>query len=140
MNIEIENMINKMRDRAKKKLKFMEDNSDILFKEIAQEISDVELFNTIGAYAERVGYYIHFFKTKQMSNDFDKPQIVDVHYIHIYKEDYLVASIYFDSYNSILSSMTIPYYEIYVNGDVERFLVSNEEERKLYDMVVNTLK
>ena len=140
MNVKIENMINKMKERNKKKLKFIEDNSDILSREITQEVSEVSLFNKIGAYAESVGYYIHFFKSKQMSNNFDRPQIVDVHYIHIYKEDYLKVSIYFDGDNSILSTMGVPYYEIYVGGDVERFLMSDEEEMKLYDIITDVLK
>ena len=96
-----------------------------------QEISEIPLFNLIGHYADTKGYGVVYFKVLMKSYE-EKY----MHYIHLYKDEDMKVSIYFDDCNYI----HFPYYEIYFAGDVERFSNTEKSEMELFDVVKELCK
>lgn len=102
-----------------------------------QEHSEVDLFNKIGLMAGTLGYnpvyfkvlYPKFIETENgFEFDFDYKYI---HYIHLYKNEDMQISIYYDKYNIVAMFPEEPYYELYDNCDVERFLDTEEGRSEL---------
>ena len=58
-----------------------------------------------------------------------------IHYIHIYGDEGLKVSIYFDVDSLVRLSQKFPYYELYDMNDVERFLATDEDEAVLFNTV-----
>ena len=110
-----------------------------------QELSEIPLFNKIGDYAEKQGYDVVYFKSlmpkiKEDKIDLSNPTMDNfgykyIHYIHIYGDEGLKVSIYFDVDSLVRLSQEIPYYELYDMNDVERFLATDEDEAVLFNTV-----
>ena len=132
----MEDIIKRLKEKNKKKLEFIEQNSDVLGKEIVQSKSEVKLFNTIGNFATDKGYNSVYFKTKTIGIHEDNFRTVDVHYIHIYDGSKLNVSIYYDKDRSILSNLNIPYYEMYDGSKTKRFFANEEEEVTLLNETI----
>ena len=117
----------------------------MLGKEEFQEVSEVAIFNEIGDYAENQGYDVVYFKSlfhkiKKDKIDLSNPTMDNfdykyIHYIHIYGDEGLKVSIYFDVDSLVRLSQEIPYYELYDMNDVERFLATDEDEAVLFNTV-----
>ena len=117
----------------------------MLGKEEFQELSEIPLFNKIGDYAEKQGYDVVYFKSlmpkiKEDKIDLSNPTMDNfnykyIHYIHIYGDEGLKVSIYFDVDSLVRLSQEIPYYELYDMNDVERFLATDEDEAILFNAV-----
>ena len=117
----------------------------MLGKEELQEVSEVAIFNEIGNYAEKQGYDVVYFKSlmpkiKEDKIDLSNPTMDNfnykyIHYIHIYGDEGLKVSIYFDVDSLVRLSQEIPYYELYDMNDVERFLATDEDEAVLFNTV-----
>ena len=117
----------------------------MLGKEEFQEVSEVAIFNEIGNYAENQGYDVVYFKSlfpkiKKDKIDLSNPTMDNfdykyIHYIHIYGDEGLKVSIYFDVDNLVRLSQEIPYYELYDMNDVERYLATDEDEAVLFNTV-----
>ena len=117
----------------------------MLGKEEFQELSEIPLFNKIGDYAEKQGYDVVYFKSlmpkiKKDKIDLSNPTMDNfgykyIHYIHIYGDEGLKVSIYFDVDSLVRLSQEIPYYELYDMNDVERFLATDEDEAILFNAV-----
>ena len=117
----------------------------MLGKEEFQEVSEVAIFNEIGDYAENQGYDVVYFKSlfpkiKKDKIDLSNPTMDNfdykyIHYIHIYGNEGLKVSIYFDVDSLVRLSQEIPYYELYDMNDVERFLATDEDEAVLFNTV-----
>ena len=105
-----------------------------------QELSEVPLFNLIGCYADQKGYDVVYFKTLMPKGRDDNFEYKYMHYIHLYKDEEMKISIYFDKHN--LGSMfpEYPYYELYDRCDTERFLDTDEEEMNLFDRVQELIR
>ena len=96
-----------------------------------QEYSEVDLFNKIGFIAGTLGYNpVYFivlhpkFIVTENGFEFDYKYM---HYIHLYKNEDMQISIYYDKYNLGAMFPEKPYYELYDNCDVERFLDTDED-------------
>ena len=114
----------------------------MLWREEFQELSEVEIFNVIGAYAESQKYNPLYFKvahSKEVDEELNDTVIKYMHYIHLYKDEELVISIYFDEHNLGMMYPEFKYYELYHKGNVERFLKTNEDEIRLFDKVIKLI-
>ena len=117
----------------------------MLGKEEFQELSEIPLFNKIGDYAEKQGYYVVYFKSLMPKIEEDKIDLSNltidkfdykyIHYIHIYEDIGLKVSIYFDVDGSVCLFQEFPYYELYDMNDVERYLATDEDEAILFNTV-----
>ena len=117
----------------------------MLGKEEFQEVSEVAIFNEIGDYAENQGYDVVYFKSlfpkiKEDKIDLSNPTMDNfnykyIHYIHIYGDEGLKVSIYFDVDSLVCLFQEFPYYELYDMNDVERFLATDEDEAVLFNTV-----
>ena len=58
-----------------------------------------------------------------------------VHYVHIYGDEGLKVSIYFDVDSLVCLFQEFPYYELYDMNDVERYLATDEDEAVLFNTV-----
>lgn len=123
-----------IKDRFKNKQKnfseFMNKYSDILAKEVFQEKSEIEIFNKIGELAINKNYNVVFFKAKVINSFGEELKLVDMHYIHIYKNEELKISIFYDREGTTLSYLGQPYYELYNGYNTKCFLY--DEEDKLF--------
>ena len=104
-----------------------------------QEHSEVDLFNKIGFMAETLGYNPVYFKVlnpkiKNIENGFEF-EYKYMHYIHLYKDEEMKISIYFDKHNLGCMFPEYPYYELYDRCDTERFLNTDEEAMNLFNRV-----
>ena len=102
-----------------------------------QKYSEVDLFNKIGFMAETLGYEPVYFKTlmpkcivNEVENEFEFDHKY-MHYIHLYKNEDMKISIYYDKYNIGAMFPEEPYYELYDKCDVERFLDTEEDRSEL---------
>jgi len=100
-----------------------------------QEYSEIDLFNKIGFMAETLDYNPVYFKVlnpkiKSIENGFEFDYKY-MHYIHLYKNEVMKISIYYDKYNLGAMFPEQPYYELYDKCDVERFLDTDEDRRNL---------
>ena len=117
----------------------------MLGKEEFQEVSEVAIFNEIGDYAEKQGYDVVYFKSlmpkiKEDKIDLSNPTMDNfdykyIHYIHIYGDEGLKVSIYFDVESLVCLFQEFPYYELYDMNDVERYLATDEDEAVLFNTV-----
>lgn len=112
-----------------------------LGKQINLEVSDIELFNSIGQYAKEQGFNVLYFKVlhpklEKASDGFEFGYEY-LHYIHI-KDEQLVVSIYFDI-KDLAGVVGRPYFELYDCSDVERFLDNDIEQELLIDKVKEIL-
>ena len=117
----------------------------MLGKEEFQEVSEVAIFNEIGDYAEKQGYDVVYFKSlmpkiKEDKIDLSNPTMDNfdykyIHYIHIYGDEGLKVSIYFDVDSLVCLFQEFPYYELYDMNDVERYLATDEDEAVLFNTV-----
>ena len=117
----------------------------MLGKEEFQEVSEVAIFNEIGDYAENQGYDVVYFKSlfpkiKKDKIDLSNPTMDNfdykyIHYIHIYGDEGLKVSIYFDVDSLVCLFQEFPYYELYDMNDVERYLATDEDEAVLFNTV-----
>ena len=117
----------------------------MLGKEEFQEVSEVAIFNEIGDYAENQGYNVVYFKSlfPKMNKDnlglssltMDNFNYKYIHYIHIYGDEGLKVSIYFDVDSLVCLFQEFPYYELYDMNDVERYLATDEDEAVLFNTV-----
>ena len=112
-------------------------------KEI-QEYSEIDLFNKIGVIVKPLGYNPIYFKVSM-------PKFIEVgedlefdykymHYIHLYKNEDMKISIYYDKYNLGAMFPEQPYYELYNKCDVERFLDTEEDRNELLNRLNELLK
>ena len=102
----------------------------MLGKEEFQEVSEVAIFNEIGNYAENQGYDVVYFKSlfPKMNKDnlglssltMNDLEYKYVHYVHIYGDEGLKVSIYFDVDSLVCLFQEFPYYELYDLNDVKR--------------------
>ena len=108
-----------------------------------QEHSEVDLFNKIGFIAETLGYHPVYFKAlkpmlMETENGFKMGEEY-IHYIHLYKGEYIKISIYYDKYNLWSMFPEEPYYELYDKCDVERFLDTEEDRSELLNRLKELL-
>ena len=108
-----------------------------------QEYSEVDLFNKIGFMAETLGYNPVYFKAlkpmlMETENGFKMCQEY-MHYIHLYKDEDMKISIYYDKYNLGAMFPEEPYYELYDKCDVERFLDTEEDRSELLNKLKELL-
>lgn len=112
-----------------------------------QEHSEVDLFNKIGFMAETLGYEPVYFKTlmpkcivDEVDNEFEfEIDYKYMHYIHLYKDEGMQISIYYDKYNIGAMFPEEPYYELYDKCDVERFLDTEEDRSELLNRLKELL-
>ena len=90
-----------------------------------QKYSEVDLFNKIGFMARTLGYDPVYFKYKYM------------HYIHLYKNEDMQISIYYDKLGAMFPEK--PYYELYDKCDIERFLDTEEDRSELLNKLKELL-
>lgn len=100
-----------------------------------QEYSEIDLFNKIGFMAGTLGYHPVYFKAlnpkvKNIENGFEF-EYKYMHYIHLYKDEDVKISIYYDKCNLGAMFPEEPYYELYDREDVERFLDTDEDRNNL---------
>ena len=110
----------------------------MLGKEEFQEVSEVAIFNEIGDYAENQGYDVVYFKSlfpKMNKDNLGNFEYKYVQYIHIYGDEGLKVSIYFDVDSLICLFQEFPYYELYDLNEVERYLATEEGEILLFNSV-----
>ena len=130
-NMSPKEVIRCLEEIDKKRIKFIEDNSDILHKKIYSENSDIDLLNEVGKYASSKYYDVVYFKTKEIPMFGEEFKIVDLHYIHIYnKEGCLCISIFCDNEGGTMSSMYRSHYELY-DTDTVKIYFKNEENALL---------
>ena len=108
-----------------------------------QEYSEVDLFNKIGFMAETLGYNPVYFKAlkpmlMETENGFKMGQEY-MHYIHLYKDEDMKISIYYDKYNLGAMFPEKPYYELYDKCDIERFLDTEEDRSELLNKLKELL-
>ena len=113
----------------------------MLFKDVKEETSPIEVFNTIGSLLPKNCTPIYF-KSKLPKFSFDEEgQIINdfgyLHYIHIHQDGQLKISIYFDN-NSIGSLIGEDYYELYDLEDIHRYFIG--EEKDLINHVMKLIK
>ena len=112
-------------------------------KQEIQEFSEIDLFNKIGLMTEILGYTPVYFKVLN-------PKMVDsgdsfsfeykyMHYIHLYKNEEMKISIYYDKYNLGAMFPGEPYYELYDMCYVERFLDTEEDRNDLLNRLKELL-
>ena len=112
-------------------------------KQEFQEHSEINLFNKIGLMSETLGCNPVYFKVEQPKlTNFEGTfefEYKYMHYIHLYKDDDMKISIYYDKYNlgSMLSEE--PYFELYDRCDVERFFDTEEDINNLLSRVNDLL-
>jgi len=129
-------ILERLREKHRRVSEFINENYDILNKEEVQSKSEIDLFNKIGDYAIDKNYHPVYFKSKKPSNyNEENIRMVDVHYIHIYNDNGLKASVYYDGEGSMLSHMGQLYYELYDLSDTKRFLRGKEDELLLLNEV-----
>lgn len=113
-----------------------------------QEYSEIDLFNKIGFMAETLGYNPVYFKTlmpkcivyEEVENEFEfEFDYRHIHYIHLYKDEDMKISIYYDKYNLGAMFPEEPYYELYDKCDVERFLDTEEDRSELLNRLKELL-
>ena len=117
----------------------------MLINEELQDVSEIAIFNEIGNYAEKQGYDVVYFKSlmpkiKKDKIDLSNPTMDNfnykyIHYIHIYGDEGLKVSIYFDVDSLVRLFQEFPYYELYDMNDVERYLATDEDEAVLFNTV-----
>lgn len=123
----------------------------MIFERTIQEHSEKAIFNEIGAYAIERGYEVILFKSKipklkdlknnDVEIDFeDAIELVDMHYIHILKDEVLKVSIYYDEYNAASFVPSSSYYEIYDMIDIERFNDNEDGKIALFEEAKKLLK
>jgi hypothetical protein len=109
-----------------------------------QKYSEIGLFNKIGFIAEELGHNAVYFKIMM-------PKVVEVgeefkldhkymHCIHLYKNEGMKISIYYDKH--ILGSM-LPeqsYFELYDGLNIERFLDTKEDRSNLINRLSKLLQ
>lgn len=108
-----------------------------------QKYSEVDLFNKIGFIAETLGYNPVYFKVlkpmlMETENGFKMGEEY-MHYIHLYKDEDMQISIYYDKYNIGPMFLEEPYYELYDMCDVERFLDTEEDKSELLNRLKELL-
>lgn len=108
-----------------------------------QEYSEVDLFNKIGFMAGTLGYHPVYFKAlkpmlMETENGFKMGQEY-MHYIHLYKDEDMKISIYYDKYNLGAMFPEEPYYELYDMCYVERFLDTEEDRSELLNKLKELL-
>lgn len=99
--------------------------------------SEIPLFNLIGGYAEEKGYNAVYFKVLRpkiatVDGDFEYKYM---YYIHLYKDDEMKLSIYYDKYNLGSMFLECPYFELYDKLNIKRFLDIDEDKIDLFDKV-----
>ena len=104
---------------------------ETISKQVVLEKSRVYIFNRIGDYAIKNGLKCTYFENQitnfiTMEQDRCGTKTNIVHYIHIYKEEELIMSIFLDN-DSIYSPIPCSYYEMYYNYEVQKFYDSEEE-------------
>ena len=105
-----------------------------------QEYSEIDLFNKLGFMAGTLGYNPVYFKVLhpkfiETENGFEFDYKY-MHYIHLYKNEDMKISIYYDKYNIGAMFPEEPYYELYDKCDIERFLETEEDRRILVISVI----
>ena len=125
---ELDLIKDRLKNKQKNFSKFMEENSDVLAKEIFQEKSEIEIFNKIGEFAINKNYNVVFFKVKAINSFGEELKLADIHYIHIYKNEELKISIFYDKEGTTLSYLGQPYYELY-NGRSTKCFICGEEDK-----------
>ena len=108
-----------------------------------QEYSEVDLFNKIGFMAGTLGYHPVYFKVLhpkfiETENGFEFDYKY-MHYMHLYKNEDMQISIYYDKYNLGAMFPEEPYYELYDKCDVERFLDTEEDRSELLNKLKELL-
>ena len=123
-------------------------------REEIQSRSEIEIFNKIGEYANNKDCSVIYFKTlmptltHRNSEDIIKDNNIHnmylydakfehIHFIHLYREEKLILSIYFDNYNLTNLFNDKGYYELSNFIDNERFTKGNED--KLYERIKELL-
>ena len=103
-----------------------------------QEVSEIPLFNLIGEYGESKGYDVVYFKSVVPKNSKEHKYM---NYIHLYKDEELNISIYFNTFDIEIFEVN-SYYELYRSdtAETERFFATIEEERRLFDTVKKLIK
>ena len=100
-----------------------------------QEYSEIDLFNNIGFLVETLGYTPVYFKVlhPKMLETEKGFEIINkyMHYIHLYKDEEMKISIYYDKYNLGAMFPEEPYFELYDKCDIERFLDTEEDRNNL---------
>lgn len=109
-----------------------------------QEYSEIDLFNKIGFMAGTLGYNPVYFKAlnpklNKIENGFEFVYKY-MHYIHLYKNEDMKISIYYDKYNIGAMFPEEPYYELYDKCDVERFLDTEEDRRNLLNRLKELIR
>ena len=104
-----------------------------------QEYSEIDLFNKLGFMARTLGYNPVYFKVLhpkfiETENGFEFDYKY-MHYMHLYKNEDMKISIYYDKYNIGAMFPEEPYYELYDKCDIERFLETEEDRRNLFNKV-----
>ena len=95
------------------KLKGEKIKMNVVYDEIYLDKSEIDIFNKIGEYADSKGYVVVYFKTKGMLHKDKYTQ-----YIHIYEDEELKISIY---YNDIKLEKLEKYFELYDIENIHRF-------------------
>lgn len=100
-----------------------------------QECSEIDLFNEIGEIVENLGYtpvYFKVLKPKMIETE-DAFEIISkyMYYIHLFKNEEMKISIYYDKYNLGAMFPEEPYFELYDLNGVERFLDTEEDRNNL---------
>ena len=103
-----------------------------------QEVSEMHLFNLIGEYGESKGYDVVYFKSVVPKNSKEHKYMK---YIHLYKDEELNISIYFNTFDIEVFKVN-SYYELYISdtGEAERFWATIEDEKRLFDTVKKLIK
>ena len=104
-----------------------------------QEYSEIDLFNKIGFMLGTLGFKPVYFKVLhpkfiETENGFEFDYKY-MHYMHLYKNEDMKISIYYDEYNIGAMFPEEPYYELYDRCDTERFLDTDEDRRNLFNKV-----
>ena len=113
-------------------------------REEVQEYSEIGLFNAVGLMARDLGYEVVYFKSLTPSFlGFGEDLEIDykyIHFIHLYKDEELKISIYYDKYNLAPMFPEQPYFELYDRLDTERFLDTEEDRNNLVNRLSELLK
>ena len=98
-----------------------------------QEVSEIPLFNLIGEYVESKGYDVVYFKSVVPKNS---KEYKYMNYIHLYKDEKLNISIYFNTFDIEIFEVN-SYYELYRSdtAETERFFATIEAEKNLFNKI-----
>ena len=98
-----------------------------------QEVSEIPLFNLIGEYGESKGYDVVYFKSVVPKNS---KEYKYMNYIHLYKDEKLNISIYFNTFDIEVFKVN-SYYELYRSdtAETERFFATIEAEKNLFNKI-----